>query len=119
MASETDYYEQLSVSRDCDGATLKSSYRKLAMQWHPDKNPGDADAESRFKSISEAYDVLKDPHKRAAYDRYGHSAFTNGGGNNAGGGNGFAGAAFNDIGDIFETIFGGGAGGGFGGQQQQ
>jgi len=118
MASEIDYYEQLNVSRDCDGATLKSSYRKLAMQWHPDKNPGDAEAEARFKTISEAYDVLKDPQKRAAYDRYGHAAFTNGGGNNAGGG-GFGGAAFNDIGDIFETIFGGGAGGGFGGQQQR
>jgi len=119
MATDIDYYEQLQVSRDCDGATLKSSYRKLAMQWHPDKNPGDAAAESKFKSISEAYDVLKDPQKRAAYDRFGHEAFTNGGGNNAGGGQGgFGGAAFNDIGDIFETIFGGGGGGGFGGQQQ-
>lgn len=115
MASEVDYYQQLNVSRDCDAATLKSSYRKLAMQWHPDKNPGDAAAEAKFKAISEAYDVLKDPQKRAAYDRYGHAAFTNGGGNNAGGG-GFAGGGFNDIGDIFETIFGGG---GFGGQQQR
>ncbi|MEL6874165.1 MAG: molecular chaperone DnaJ [Pseudomonadota bacterium] len=119
MATEIDYYEQLQVDRGCDGATLKSSYRKLAMQFHPDRNPGDAEAEAKFKAISEAYDVLKDPQKRAAYDRYGHAAFTNGGGNNAGGG-GFAGAAFNDIGDIFETIFGGGnAGGGFGGQQQR
>ncbi|MEM8917732.1 MAG: molecular chaperone DnaJ [Pseudomonadota bacterium] len=119
MATEIDYYEQLQVDRGCDGATLKSSYRKLAMQYHPDRNPGDAEAEAKFKAISEAYDVLKDPQKRAAYDRYGHAAFTNGGGNNAGGG-GFAGAAFNDIGDIFETIFGGGnAGGGFGGQQQR
>ncbi len=120
MATETDYYEQLQVDRGCDGATLKSSYRKLAMKYHPDKNPGDEAAETKFKSISEAYEVLKDPQKRAAYDQYGHAAFTNGGGNNAGGG-GFGGAAFNDIGDIFETIFGGGGGGGggFGGQQQQ
>ncbi|GAB5488039.1 MAG: molecular chaperone DnaJ [Parasphingorhabdus sp.] len=120
MAAEMDYYEQLNVTRDADGATLKSSYRKLAMQWHPDKNPGDADAEAKFKAISEAYDVLKDPQKRAAYDQYGHAAFTQNGGNAAGGGQGgFAGAAFNDIGDIFETIFGGGGGGGFGSQQQQ
>ena len=121
MATEMDYYEQLQVERGCDGAMLKSSYRKLAMKYHPDKNPGDAEAEAKFKSISEAYEVLKDPQKRAAYDQYGHVAFTNGGGNAAGGGaGGFAGAAFNDIGDIFETIFGGGGGGGgFGSQQQQ
>jgi molecular chaperone DnaJ len=116
MATEMDYYQELQVERGCDGATLKSSYRKLAMKYHPDKNPGNADAEAKFKNINEAYDVLKDPQKRAAYDQYGHAAFTNGGGNNAGRG-GFGGAAFNDIGDIFETIFGGGAGG-FGGQQQ-
>jgi molecular chaperone DnaJ len=120
MATQIDYYEQLQVERSCDGATLKSAYRKLAMKFHPDKNPNCGESEAKFKSISEAYEVLKDPQKRAAYDRFGHEAFTNGGGNAAGGGGagGFAGAAFNDIGDIFETIFGGSAGG-FGGQQQQ
>ena len=61
MATEIDYYEQLQVDRGCDGATLKSSYRKLAMQYHPDRNPGNAEAEAKFKAISEAYDVLKDP----------------------------------------------------------
>jgi len=120
MASEIDYYEQLQVDRGSDGATIKTAYRKLAMKFHPDKNPDCGESEAKFKAISEAYDVLKDPQKRAAYDRYGHAAFTNGGGNAAGGGaGGFAGAAFNDIGDIFETIFGGGSGGGFGSQQQQ
>ena len=119
MATEMDYYETLSVERTCDGATLKSAYRKLAMQYHPDKNPGCDKSESKFKSISEAYDVLKDPQKRAAYDRFGHDAFTRGGGNSAGGGFNGGGQGFSDIGDIFETIFGGGAGGGLGGQQQR
>ncbi|WP_164114942.1 molecular chaperone DnaJ [Sphingorhabdus sp. Alg239-R122] len=113
MATQTDYYDLLGVARDCDGAALKSSYRKLAMKWHPDRNPGDADAEAKFKEISQAYECLKDPQKRAAYDQYGHAAFENGG---FGGGAGQQG--FSDIGDIFETIFGGGAGGGFGGQRR-
>jgi molecular chaperone DnaJ len=112
-----DYYAQLSVSRDADDATLKSAYRKLAMQYHPDRNPGDAAAEAKFKAISEAYECLKDPQKRAAYDRYGHDAYTqaaSGGGGRPGGG--FADAAFSDLGDIFDTIFGGGTG--FGGQRR-
>ncbi|MEP5938994.1 MAG: molecular chaperone DnaJ [Erythrobacter sp.] len=117
-ATETDYYELLEVTRDADGATLKSSYRKLAMKFHPDRNPGDADAETKFKAIGEAYECLKDPQKRAAYDRFGHAAFQQGMG---GGGGGHPGGDFGDIGDIFETIFGqafgGGAGGG--GRQQQ
>ena len=107
-ATEIDFYELLEVSRDCDGATLKSSYRKLAMKYHPDRNPGDKECEARFKAISAAYDCLKDPQKRAAYDRYGHAAFAGGQGGGAGQ------ADFGDIGDIFETIFGsafGGAGG--------
>ena len=112
MATQTDYYELLQVSRDCDGATLKSSYRKLAMKWHPDRNPGDIAAETKFKEISHAYDCLKDPQKRAAYDQYGHAAFEN-----AGSGGGAGQQGFSDIGDIFETIFGGGAGG-FGGRQR-
>ncbi len=111
MASvEADYYELLEVDRTADDATIKSSYRKLAMRYHPDKNPGCKDSEARFKAISQAYDCLKDPQKRAAYDRYGHEAFQNGGAGNGGG------AGFNDFGDIFESIFGSAFGGG--GRQQ-
>lgn len=109
MSSETDYYELLQVSRDADDGAIKAAYRKLAMQYHPDRNPGCGDSEARFKAISQAYDCLKDPQKRAAYDRFGHAAFQNGGF-----GNGHArGPDFGDIGDIFETIFGSafGAGG--------
>ena len=115
-ATEIDYYELLEVSRDADGATLKSSYRKLAMKFHPDRNPGDADAEANFKAIGEAYECLKDPQKRAAYDRFGHAAFQQGMG---GGGGGHPGADFGDFGDIFETIFGQTFGGGGGGGRQQ
>ena len=114
MSVEADYYELLEIERGANDAVIKSSYRKLAMRWHPDKNPGDAAAEGRFKAISEAYDVLKDPQKRAAYDRFGHEAFKQG--MNGGGGGGGAGAGFSDIGDIFETIFGSAFGGG--GRQQ-
>ncbi len=113
MTAEVDYYELLEVERTADDATIKSSYRKLAMRYHPDKNPGCGDSEARFKAISQAYDCLKDPQKRAAYDRYGHEAFQNGG---MGGGGG-QGGGFSDIGDIFESIFGSGFGGG-GGRQQ-
>lgn len=117
-ASAKDYYQELGVRRDVDAAALKSAYRKLAMQFHPDRNPGDAAAEARFKAIGEAYDVLKDPQKRAAYDRFGHDAFTQQG---MGGGGHGAGAQsdFGDIGDIFETIFGSAFGGGGGGRRQQ
>ena len=115
MSVEADYYELLEVTRGADDATIKSSYRKLAMRWHPDKNPGDAEAEARFKAISEAYDCLKDPQKRAAYDRFGHEAFKQG--MSGGGGGHGAGAGFSDLGDIFETIFGSAFGGG--GRQQQ
>lgn len=115
MSVEADYYELLEVTRTADDATIKSSYRKLAMRWHPDKNPGDADAEARFKAISEAYDCLKDPQKRAAYDRYGHEAFKQGM-SGGGGPGGPGGAGFSDLGDIFETIFGSAFGGG--GRQQ-
>ena len=119
-ATQFDYYQTLEVSRDVDGATLKSAYRKLAMKYHPDRNPGDADAEARFKACNEAYECLKDPQKRAAYDRYGHEAFTQGmnGGGGFGGGRAHQ-ADFGDIGDIFETIFGSAFGGGGARRPQQ
>ena len=91
-----DYYATLGVARDAGGDDLKKAYRKLAMQCHPDRNPGDAQAENRFKELNEAYDVLKDEQKRAAYDRFGHAAFENGG--PAAGGAG--------LGDIFDQMFG-------------
>lgn len=122
-SAQIDYYQTLEVARDADGATLKSAYRKLAMKYHPDRNPGDTECEAKFKAINEAYDCLKDPQKRAAYDRYGHQAFTqgmNGGGGGFGGGP-FGGAGrgdFADIGDIFETIFGSAFGGGGAARQQ-
>jgi molecular chaperone DnaJ len=105
-----DYYDVLGLERGADEAALKSAYRKLAMQFHPDRNPGNAAAESKFKAISEAYDILKDPQKRAAYDRYGKAAFEQGGF-----GGGGSNAGFSDIGDIFETIFGSAFGGQAGG----
>ncbi|RED51430.1 molecular chaperone DnaJ [Aestuariispira insulae] len=112
--SKRDYYEILGASRDADAAALKSAYRKLAMQYHPDRNPGDAEAEAKFKEINEAYEVLKDADKRAAYDRFGHDAFTQGGGGGGfGGGQGFGGFT-----DIFEEMFGDFMGGGRAGHQQ-
>ncbi len=104
-----DYYELLGVARDASADELKKAYRKLAVKYHPDKNPGDAAAEAKFKEISEAYEILKDEDKRAAYDRYGHAAFTQGGmGRPGGGGGGFGG---HDPFDIFREAFGGGGGG--------
>lgn len=108
--SKADYYELLGASRDASADELKKSYRKMAMKYHPDKNPGDKEAEHKFKEISEAYDVLRDDQKRAAYDRYGHAAFENGG---MGGGSGFGGFDFSGgFGDIFEEMFGEILGGG-------
>ena len=107
--TKRDYYEVLSVSREATEDEIKRSYRKLAVKFHPDKNPGDAQAEERFKELGEAYDVLMDADKRAAYDRYGHAAFAQGtAGRGAGG--------FHDPFDIFREVFGaGGGGGGMGG----
>jgi molecular chaperone DnaJ len=109
--SKKDFYEVLGVSRSADAKELKSAYRKLAMKYHPDRNPDDAEAEKKFKEINEAYGVLKDDQQRAAYDNYGHAAFENGG---PGAGGGFGGGGFGGGGfaDIFEEMFGGFGGGG-------
>jgi molecular chaperone DnaJ len=98
---EQDYYELLGVTRGADGAAIKAAYRRLAKEYHPDRKNGCKESESHFKAINQAYDVLKDPQKRAAYDRFGHAAFQNGGGADP-----FADAGFNGFSDIFSTIFG-------------
>lgn len=100
--AKRDYYEVLGVARDASDDDLKKAYRKLAMKYHPDRNQGDREAEARFKEVSEAYDALRDAEKRAAYDRYGHAAFDQGGGGQGFGGNPFGGA----FEDIFEEMFG-------------
>jgi len=109
--SKKDFYDVLGVNRDVDDKALKSAYRKLAMKYHPDKNPGDDAAEASFKEVSEAYDTLKDAQKRAAYDRFGHAAFQNGGG---GGQHGFGADFSSSMSDVFEDIFGDFMGGGGG-----
>jgi molecular chaperone DnaJ len=114
MSTEIDYYELLEVERTADDATLKSAYRKLAMKFHPDKNGGCKDHEAKFKAVSEAYECLKDPQKRAAYDRFGHAAFQQGGFGGGGGGP----QDFGGFSDIFESVFGEFMGGGRGGQRQ-
>src|ERR1700761_285648 len=112
--AKQDYYATLGVAREASADDLKRAYRKLAMQFHPDRNPGDKQAEARFKEVSEAYDILKDDQKRAAYDRFGHAAFENGGPGGPGGMGGFDFSAAGDIGDIFEQMFGMGRRGGGG-----
>jgi molecular chaperone DnaJ len=103
--SKRDYYEVLGVSRTCTEVEMKSAFRKLAMQYHPDRNPGDHEAEVKFKEINEAYQTLSDAQKRAAYDRFGHEAFANGGAGGPGFGNDFS----DFMSDIFENFFGGDA----------
>ncbi|HEY0218663.1 MAG TPA: molecular chaperone DnaJ [Afipia sp.] len=115
MSTKTCYYETLEVERTVDETGLKSAFRKLAVKWHPDKNPGDPACEHKFKEISEAYEVLKDANKRAAYDRYGHAAFEQGNGAGAAGfGAGFA----SSFSDIFEDLFGMSGRGGRGGRER-
>ena len=106
MADKRDYYEVLGVDKNADEAALKKAYRQLAKKYHPDVNPGDKEAEARFKEATEAYGILSDPEKRRQYDQFGHAAFEQGGGP---GGFDFTGADFSDIfGDIFGDFFGGG-----------
>lgn len=114
--SKRDYYEILGVSKDADAATLKKAYRKLAMKYHPDRNPDDKDADAKFKEATEAYEVLGDAQKRQMYDQYGHAGVDGQAGGGFGGG---AGGSFSDIfGDVFGDIFGGGRGGARGGPQR-
>ena len=118
MADKRDYYEVLGVDRNASDAEIKRAYRKLAKKYHPDMNPGDKEAEAKFKEATEAYEVLSDSEKKAQYDQFGHAAFEQGGGFNGGG---FGGFDFGgDMGDIFGDLFGGMFGGGArGGQRQQ
>jgi molecular chaperone DnaJ len=104
MSTKRCYYETLEVDRDADENRLKTAFRKLAMKWHPDRNPGDKASELKFKEINEAYEVLKDGDKRAAYDRYGHAAFEHGG--MGGAGSGFGAGFASSFSDIFEDLFG-------------
>jgi molecular chaperone DnaJ len=99
--AKADFYDVLGVARTCDEKTLKAAFRKLAMQFHPDRNPGDHTAEVKFREVSTAYECLRDPQKRAAYDRYGHAAFEQNGG-----GPGFSGDFAASMSDIFDNIFG-------------
>ncbi len=99
--AKRDYYEVLGLARGCDEKDLKAAFRRLAMQFHPDRNPGDLTSEVKFKEVNEAYEALKDPQKRSAYDRYGHAAFENGGQSP-----GFAGDFASSMAEVFDDIFG-------------
>ncbi len=115
MGQKIDYYELLQVSRDASGDEIKRSYRSLAMQYHPDRNQGNPEAEAKFKEVSEAYEILKDEQKRAAYDRFGHDAFSQGGGAGFGGGFDFGDGLGEMFNNIFRDFMGAGSPGGGGG----
>lgn len=104
--SKRDYYEILGVGKNASSDEIKKSYRKLAMQYHPDRNPGNKEAETKFKEATEAYEVLKDDQKKASYDQFGHHAFDQGGGGGRGNNHGFEGFDFNDVFSNFSDIFG-------------
>ncbi len=118
--SQRDYYEVLGLDKSADADSIKRAYRQLAKKYHPDLNPGDAEAEKNFKDVNEAYSILSDPDKKAKYDQFGHAAFdpTAGGGGYGGGGFGGGFGDFGDLGDIFGSIFGGAFGGGGGSQRR-
>src|ERR1051326_9218162 len=107
MPAKRDYYEILGVDKSASAEDIKKAYRKMAVKYHPDKNPGDKQAEESFKEVGEAYEALSDPQKRAAYDQNGHAAFDR----RAGGGFGRAGGGFHDPFEIFREVFSGGGGG--------
>lgn len=117
MSSKRDYYDILGVGKNASANEIKKAYRKLAIKYHPDKNPDDAEAEAKFKEAAEAYEVLSNPDKKAKYDQFGHAAFDGSGGFGGGGMN--MDDIFSQFGDIFGGAFGGGGFGGFGGQQQR
>ena len=112
MSTKRDYYDVLGVGKSADATEIKKAYRKLAMKYHPDKNPGDKEAEEKFKEINEAYEVLSDETKRRNYDQFGHEGVN---GQGFGGAGGFGGQGFGGFDDIFGDIFGDMFGGGFGG----
>ena len=116
MSTKRDYYDVLGVGKSADATEIKKAYRKLAMKYHPDKNPGDKEAEERFKEINEAYEVLSDETKRRNYDQFGHEGVN---GQGFGGAGGFGGQGFGGFDDIFGDIFGDMFGGGFGGGRQR
>ncbi|MGA1020770.1 MAG: DnaJ domain-containing protein, partial [Candidatus Puniceispirillales bacterium] len=102
--AKRDFYDVLGVDKGADASTIKSAYRKLAMKHHPDRNPDNKEAEEKFREAAEAYDVLKDDQKRAAYDQFGHAAFDGNGGGRPGGG-GFSGFSAGGFSDIFDEMF--------------